>query len=193
MSEHATWLGPRSIELRAALLDLGLTITDTEARMLVAEKIDEYSTGMRVSREIAQREFTDGDLLRLAQSLALSISDEAPGANLVEFERTMSMPVAAVGLATAALVEALKVAHINLDDREALEGLGCCRLWGWSPLTRALFWFRCRVRCCCGSHGSSIPPPGRCAAGRIFRTGWSRPAGGTSRIFSGRMRTGSGP
>ena len=33
------------------------------------------------------------------------------------------MPVAAVGLTTAALAEALKVAHVNLDDKEALAGL----------------------------------------------------------------------
>ncbi|MFF9739021.1 hypothetical protein ACF1C2_26450, partial [Methylobacterium sp. NPDC014615] len=33
------------------------------------------------------------------------------------------MPVAAVGLTTAALAEALKVAHINLDDKEAVAGL----------------------------------------------------------------------
>ncbi len=33
------------------------------------------------------------------------------------------MPVASVGLTTAALAEALKVAHINLDDKEAVAGL----------------------------------------------------------------------
>lgn len=33
------------------------------------------------------------------------------------------MPLAAVGLTTAALAEALKVAHINLDDIEAVTGL----------------------------------------------------------------------
>lgn len=78
---------------------------------------------MRVTRQTAQKDFTDERLISFAQSLALSLSDEAPGANLIEFERTISMPVAAIGLTTAALAEALKVAHINLDDKEAVAGL----------------------------------------------------------------------
>ena len=78
---------------------------------------------MRVNRQTAQRDFTDERLLAFAQSLAMSLSDEAPGADLIEFERTISVPVAAVGLTTAALAEALKVAHINLDDKEAVAGL----------------------------------------------------------------------
>jgi hypothetical protein len=123
MSPRPTWLATRSAELRAALLDLGLTITDTEAQTILDDKVSEYAALMRVTRQSAQRDFTDERLLTFAQSLALSISDEAPGADLIEFERTISMPVAAVGLTTAALAEALKVAHINLDDKEAVAGL----------------------------------------------------------------------
>ncbi|NMM91624.1 hypothetical protein B2J88_46300 [Rhodococcus sp. SRB_17] len=123
MSGRQTWLGTRSIELRAALLDLGLTITDIEAQSMINDKIDDYSTGIRVSRQSAQRNFTDEHLVAFAQSLALSISDEAPGADLVEFERTTAMPVSAVGLVTAALAEALKVTHINLDDKASVAGL----------------------------------------------------------------------
>ena len=123
MSPRPTWLHTRSTELRAALLDLGLTITDTEARKILDDKLSEYATLMRVTRQTAQRDFTDERLLAFAQSLAVSLYDEAPGADLIEFERSISMPVAAVGLTTAALAEALKVAHVNLDDKEALAGL----------------------------------------------------------------------
>jgi len=123
MSPRPTWLHTRSTEFRAALLDLGLTITDTEARTILDDKLTEYATLMRVTRQTAQRDFTDERLLAFAQSLAVSLSDEAPGADLIEFERSISMPVAAVGLTTAALAEALKVAHINLDDKEAVAGL----------------------------------------------------------------------
>lgn len=123
MSPRLTWLASRSAELRAALLDLGLTITDTEAQTILDDKISEYATLMRVTRQTAQRAFTDERLLSFARSLALSLSDEAPGSDLIEFERTISMPVAAIGLTTAALAEALKVAHINLDDKEAVAGL----------------------------------------------------------------------
>ncbi|MBQ7806413.1 hypothetical protein [Rhodococcus sp. (in: high G+C Gram-positive bacteria)] len=123
MSPRTTWLAARSTEFRAALLDLGLTITDTEARKILDDKVSEYAALMRVSRQTAQNDFTGERLIAFAQSLALSLSDEAPGADLIEFERTISMPVAAVGLTTAALAEALKVAHINLDDKEAVAGL----------------------------------------------------------------------
>eukprot|EP01133_Synstelium_polycarpum_P024463 gene24463-29341_t len=64
------------------------------------------------------------------QQLALSISDEAPGANLVEFERTISMSIPAVGLTTAALAEALKVAHVNLNDSAISEGLSHLSILG---------------------------------------------------------------
>ena len=123
MSPRPTWLATRSAELRAVLLDLGLTLTDTEARKILDDKLTEYARLMRVTRQTAQRDFTDERLLSFAQSLALSLSDEAPGADLIEFERAISMPVAAIGLSTAALAEALKVAHINLDDKEAVAGL----------------------------------------------------------------------
>ena len=123
MSPRNTWLSTRSTELRAILLDLGLTITDAEAQSILDDKVNEYATMMRVSRQTAQRSFGDEHLARFAQSLALSISDEAPGANLVEFERTISMSIPAVGLTTAALAEALKVAHANLKDIAISEGL----------------------------------------------------------------------
>lgn len=123
MSPRNTWLSTRSTELRAILLDLGLTITDAEAQTILDDKVNEYATLMRVSRQTAQRGFGDEHLARFAQSLALSISDEAPGANLVEFERTISMSIPAVGLTTAALAEALKVAHANLNDIAISEGL----------------------------------------------------------------------
>ncbi|WP_250888052.1 hypothetical protein [Rhodococcus sp. WY5] len=86
-------------------------------------KISEHMTLMGVSRRTAQNAFTDERLLAFAQSLAVSLSDEAPGADLIAFERSISMLFAAVGLTTAALAEALKVAHINLDDIEAVTGL----------------------------------------------------------------------
>ena len=130
MSPRNTWLSTRSTELRAILLDLGLTITDTEAQTILDDKVNEYATLMRVSRQTAQRSFGDEHLARFAQSLALSISDEAPGANLVEFERTISMSIPAVGLTTAALAEALKVAHANLNDIAISEGLSHLSMLG---------------------------------------------------------------
>ncbi len=80
MSPRTTWLAARSTEFRAALLDLGLTITDTEARKILDDKLTEYATLMRVSRQTAQNDFTDERLIAFAQSLALSLSDEAPPA-----------------------------------------------------------------------------------------------------------------
>ncbi|GCB59453.1 MULTISPECIES: hypothetical protein [Rhodococcus erythropolis group] len=123
MRPRSIWLAARSAELRAALLDLGLTVTDAQAQTILADKISEHMTLIGISRRTAQNAFTEERLLAFAQSLAVSLSDEAPGADLIAFERSISMPLAAVGLTTAALAEALKVAHINLDDIEAVTGL----------------------------------------------------------------------
>ena len=78
MSPRSTWLAARSTELRAALLDLGLTVTDSQAQTILADKISEYMTLMGVNRRTAQNDFTDERLLAFAQSLAVSLSDEAP-------------------------------------------------------------------------------------------------------------------
>ena len=123
MSPQQSWLGIRAKALRAVLLDLGLTITDDEARSILDENVNEYAATTGANRRTAERDYTDEHLVAFAQSLALSISDEAPGADLVDFERTISMPVAAVGLTTAAVAESLKVAHINLDDKASAAGL----------------------------------------------------------------------
>ena len=205
MSPRPTWLHTRSTELQAALLDLGLTITDTEARTILDDKITEYATLMRVTRQTAQRDFTDERLLAFAQSLALSLSDEAPGADLIEFERTISMPVAAVGLTTAALAEALKVAHINLDDKEAVAGLSLLSTLGmitespwvrWRLLALETRMEACRMNGCQGGR--------RCGGirrrRRPVRCGWSGRCGPSWGPSMGRQRglprswvTGSSP
>ncbi|WP_261984435.1 hypothetical protein [Rhodococcus sp. WS3] len=92
MSPRPTWLAARSAELRSVLLDLGLTITDAEARKILDDKLSEYATLMRVTRQTAKSDFTDGQLLAFAQTLALSLSDEAPGADVIEFERCQRIP-----------------------------------------------------------------------------------------------------
>lgn len=111
------------MELRALLLDLGLTISDADARSVLSQKIDKHAASVGVNRESVQHDFTDSHFIKFAQLLALTISDEAPGADFVEFERTISMPVTAVGLTTVALAEALKVSRANLDDKASVAGL----------------------------------------------------------------------
>jgi hypothetical protein len=54
---------------------------------------------MRVTRT-AQNDVTDERLLAFTHSIALPLSDEALGTDLIEFERTIFMPVTAVGLTT---------------------------------------------------------------------------------------------
>ncbi|MCZ4618527.1 hypothetical protein [Rhodococcus qingshengii] len=61
MSPRPTWLHTRSTEFRAALLDLGLTITDTQASKILDDKITEYATLMRVSRQTAQHDSPTSD------------------------------------------------------------------------------------------------------------------------------------
>ena len=78
MRPRSIWLAARSAELRAALLDLGLTVTDAQAQTILADKISEHITLIGISRRTAQNAFTEERLLAFAQSLAVSLSDEAP-------------------------------------------------------------------------------------------------------------------
>lgn len=190
MSPRPTWLHTRSTELRAALLDLGLTITDTEARNILDDKVSEYATLMRVTRQTAQRDFTDERLLAFAQSLA----DEAPGADLIEFERAISMPVAAVGLTTAALAEALKVAHINLDDKEAVAGLSLLSTLGMITADASAFLVPTppHARCSCASPATSTAPQHPSPTVRTCPTASTTPTDNNSRTSSRRTPTESG-
>ena len=45
--------------LRDTLLGLGLTITDSQPRVLLNDKLDDYARLMHVTRRTAQRHFTD--------------------------------------------------------------------------------------------------------------------------------------
>lgn len=123
MSARGTWLDSRTTQLRQALLGLGLTITDSQVRVLLNDKLDEYARLMHVTRRTAQRHFTDEQLTIFANSLAAAISDEAPGADMADFERAVLLPISALGLTVAALAEALKVAHGNLEDHVLTDGL----------------------------------------------------------------------
>ncbi|UKO89770.1 hypothetical protein [Rhodococcus erythropolis] len=123
MSARGTWLDSRTTQLRQALLGLGLTITDSQVRVLLNDKLDEYARLMHVSRRTAQRHFTDNQLAIFANSLAAAISDEAPGADMADFDRAVLLPTSALGLTVAALAEALKVAHSNLEDHVLTDGL----------------------------------------------------------------------
>lgn len=93
MRPRSIWLAARSAELRAALLDLGLTVTDAQAQTILADKISEHMTLIGISRHTAQNAFTEERLLAFAQSLAVSLSDEAPGADLIAFEHIFSCPL----------------------------------------------------------------------------------------------------
>ena len=123
VSARGTWIDSRTTQLREALLGLGLTITDSQVRILLNDKLDEYARLMHVSRRTAQRHFTDEQLAIFANSLAAAISDEAPGADMADFERAVPIPTSTLGLTVAALAEALKVAHGNLEDNSLTDGL----------------------------------------------------------------------
>ncbi|MGK2241693.1 MAG: hypothetical protein ACI9JD_004269 [Rhodococcus sp. (in: high G+C Gram-positive bacteria)] len=123
MSPKGTWLDSRTTQLRQALLGLGLTITDSQVRVLLNDKLDEYARLMHVTRRTAQRHFTDNQLAIFANSLAAAIPDEAPGADMADFDRAVLLPTSALGMTVAALAEALKVAHGNLEDHVLTDGL----------------------------------------------------------------------
>ena len=86
----------RTTQLREILLGLGLTITDSQVRVLLNDKLDEYARLMHVSRRTAPTTLYRRAAHHLRQFLlAAAISDEAPGADMADFERAVLLPTSA--------------------------------------------------------------------------------------------------
>lgn len=75
---------------------------------------------MQISPAAARRYLTDDAVTGLAQTMAMSVAEETPGADLLDAARTAALPVPILGRAVAALAEALQVRLRERDDIEHL-------------------------------------------------------------------------
>ncbi len=135
MTGRRTWLDGRVDVLLAALGEYGMDASRPAAAELIRERVDWVSSQMRVTAATARHYLTDDVLRELAATMAVSVADEAPGADVLASPRTAEVPIPVLGRCIAGLSEAIMLRLAERDDlghvrtvtaqlAQALSGLG---------------------------------------------------------------------
>ena len=85
---------------------------------LIDERVAYVAAQMRVNETTARTYLTDDAVRGLAQSLAFSLVEEAPGADLFIAPRDARLPVRLAGRVSAGLAEAMRIRIVERDDLE---------------------------------------------------------------------------
>jgi len=104
MSPQSKWIDIRVDVLLTELSDLGMSMSRVAAAELIRERVEWVATQMRIGKAAARPYLTDDAVKGLAESIAFSMAEEAPGADVLASPRTAEVPVAVVGRAEATLV-----------------------------------------------------------------------------------------
>lgn len=118
MTARRTWRGERVDSLVAAVDALGLSMSRAAAGELIDERVRFVASRMRVSATSARAYLTDEAITGLAQTIAFSVVEETPGADLFSAARDAVIPVRLAGRVSAGLAEAVR---IRLNEREDFE------------------------------------------------------------------------
>src|ERR1700736_2878932 len=129
------WVDERAQVLVGLLGERGLTMSLEASRVLVANQIEHLRQQVGLGERAARAYVTDDALAGLADSVACSLVDEFPGADLHTLARTVRMPIAMAGLTLSALAETLLlyVDHGRADsiaEAPLRELPGMCSLLG---------------------------------------------------------------
>ena len=116
MSAKQTWVDGRVDVLLAALHELGLSASRAAATGLIHERVRWVSSQAGISPAAARRYLTDEALEALAQTMAFSLVEETPGADVIEALPTAGVPLPLLGRCIAGLAEAVQVRLNELDD-----------------------------------------------------------------------------
>lgn len=77
------WLDQRVELLLAELSQLGMTMTPSADGDLIRERVDWVATNMRIGKAAARPYLTDETVKRLAETIAFSMTEETPGADVL--------------------------------------------------------------------------------------------------------------
>lgn len=118
MSRKDSWVEARVDVLLAELHDLGMSASCAAATDLIHERVQWVSSQMGISPTAARRYLTDDAVVGLARTMAFSVADETPGADVIDAPRTASVPLPILARAIAGLGEAVQVRLRERDDIE---------------------------------------------------------------------------
>ena len=110
MPRPSSWARTTASALGEELARIGLTVPTDRLEDLLTDRVAAVAEQMRITERTARRYFDHDTLRTLARELALSIKDEAPGADLLTLPRTIAMPLPTLGATIAALIEVAALA-----------------------------------------------------------------------------------
>ena len=119
MPRPSSWLSTTASTLSGELARIGLTVPTDQLEYLLADRVAAVAEQMHITERTARRYFDHDTLRTLAHEMALSITEEAPGADLLTLPRTIAMPLPTLGATIAALVEAAALAGADKDPHES--------------------------------------------------------------------------
>lgn len=115
------WSQGRVDALLAALDTYGMSMSRAAAEDLITERVNAVAQLMRATKATARHYLTDEAIAGMAESIAFSLAEEAPGADLHGAPRTARVPLYYVGRMVAGLAEACQVRFAERDDPEHAE------------------------------------------------------------------------
>jgi hypothetical protein len=120
VSPRRNWVDERVDVLLATLHELGMSASRAAATELIHERVRWVSSQMGISPAAAGRYLTDDAVTDLARTMAFSVADETPGADVIGAPRTAAVPLTLLARGIAGLAEAIQV---RLRERDEVEHL----------------------------------------------------------------------
>jgi len=114
--QRRSWLDGRVDVLLAALDEYGMSASVVSAAELIQERVQWVAAHLRVTPATARRYLTDEAVRDLARTMAVTVADEAPGADVLASPRTAAVPVPVLGRCIAGLSEAIVLRLAERDD-----------------------------------------------------------------------------
>ena len=131
---RCTWLDNKIDVFLEELAASGMHLDRQRAGELITGQVRAVAALMRVTEATARTYIDDKTIKEMARRMLFEVAGERPGADLMEAPRTVSLPLALVGITVAALAEAMQVRAANepsdhLEDvittyAQTLSGLG---------------------------------------------------------------------
>ena len=130
MPRRSTWVSTTASTLGGELTRIGLTVPTDQLEDLLTDRVAAIAERMGITERTARRYFDHDTLRTLAHEMALSIKDEAPGADLLTLPRTIAMPLPTLGATIAALVEVTALAGADTGPDEPATAMALISILG---------------------------------------------------------------
>ncbi|MFC9769073.1 hypothetical protein [Rhodococcus jostii] len=123
MPRRSSWTSTTAAALGGELARIGLTVPADQLEDLLTDRLTAVAERMHITERTARQYFDHDTLHALAREMALSIKEEAPGADLLTLPRTIAMPLLTLGATIAALVEVAALAGADKDPDEPVAAM----------------------------------------------------------------------